>query len=131
MGRSAQTFDRTKGRTKQADAQQTDINLIVEHHRETGDLKHISSELAMYGDFSNVPDYQTALNQTIAAQRMFMMLPPAIRSRVENDPVKFVEFIEEPANAAEAITLGLLEDPEAPGPSDPPPTPPEPEPPTE
>lgn len=111
MGKSAQRFDRSEKRTKDADAAQTDINRIVERHRETGDLTHISEEVAMYGDFSQVVDYQTALNMTIAADASFMRLPPKIRSRVENDPVKFVAWYTDPENAAELIELGLKEDP--------------------
>lgn len=112
MGKSARSFDRKRGLTKQADALQTNINLIVERHRETGDLEHISREIAMQGDFSNVPDYQTALNQTIEAERQFMLLPPRVRARVDNDPVQFVTFYEDEKNAAELIELGLKLDPE-------------------
>lgn len=110
------TFDIKERRTKLSEQAQTDIMRIVRKHRETGELDHISSTLASYGDFTQVPDMQTALNQADAANDMFGELPAEIRKRFNHSPAEFVEFFDDPENDLEAIELGLKPDPNAPGP---------------
>jgi len=61
-----------------------------------------------YGDFTDVVDYHSALNAVIAAEDEFMALPANIRSRFDNDPAKLIDFMENPANLAEAQSLGLV-----------------------
>lgn len=65
-----------------------------------------------------VDDYQTALNQLNAARDQFMSLPANIRSRFENDPALFVDFVSNPANADEMYSLGLAVKKSDPLPSD-------------
>jgi hypothetical protein len=61
-----------------------------------------------YGDFTDVVDYHSALNAVIAAEDEFMALPANIRTRFDNDPSKLIDFMENPANLAEAQSLGLV-----------------------
>jgi len=61
-----------------------------------------------YGDFTDVVDYQSALNAVIAAEDEFMALPAIIRTRFDNDPAKLIDFLGNDANRSEAESLGLV-----------------------
>lgn len=67
-----------------------------------------------YGDFTTAPDYEEALQITNAAKNQFALLPAHVRGRFENDPVKFLEFVSNPANGDECIAMGLKKKPEPP-----------------
>jgi len=84
-----------------------DINNILRQFNITGLLPE-SPLSPRYGDFTGISDYQTALNQVIAAENEFMGLPAQIRSRFDNDPAKLIEFLENSENKDEAIKLGLV-----------------------
>lgn len=61
-----------------------------------------------YGDFTNIPDLRTALEQVMTAQHNFDQLPADIRSRFYNDPAKLWEFVHDPRNHEEAVRLKIL-----------------------
>lgn len=117
-----------KSRTKQAMKQDCDINKIMKQHASTGLTTHLNSQSPLYGDFSNIPDYQSAMNTVILAQDMFINLPSDIRAKFHNDPNELIKFMDNPENHAEAIELGIkkkLDTPEYPSepstePEDPP-----------
>lgn len=111
--RVAKSFDPSKGRTKSEFAAECDVNNVLNRFRKTGQLTHVSSVRPVYGDFSNVDDYMTALEKVRSAQLAFESLPAPVRAACENDPVKFLEFALNPANAEKLKELGLLE-PEVP-----------------
>lgn len=99
-------------RTKQAFQEESDINVIMRKFYKTGLLTHVNQ---YQGDYSNLPDavdLQTALNGMIAAQEAFDSLPAALRKRFNNEPLEFLAFVDDPANADELITLGLRDGPE-------------------
>lgn len=98
-------------------AEDTDINNIMAKYQKTGVFQHVSSVMGEYGDFSDAPDYQTALNRIMEAESTFMELPARVRDRFGNDPAKFVEFSTNPENIEELRKLGLA--PEAPKPPEP------------
>lgn len=96
-----------KTRTKQQFKGDCDINSIVKQHSVTGVLEHVQSRVPVYGD-ARALDYQEAMNLVISAQESFEGLPSNIRRRFDNDPKKFIEFIDNPKNEDEARELGLL-----------------------
>lgn len=96
-----------ESRTKQSMAAATDINRMVERYQRSGVIPPVSIETPLYGDFSDVPTYLDALNAVREAEANFMRLPAKIRARVENDPVRFMEFVTDPENADELVELGL------------------------
>lgn len=98
-------------RTKQSFKAECDINNIMRKYRDTGIVTHTRDSQPMYGDFSEITDYQGSLNQVLQAQEAFEQLPSLVRKRFANDPGKFVEFIQDDKNYDEAMKLGLL-DPE-------------------
>lgn len=85
------------------------INKIMAKYEKTGLVTHINQRAAQYGDFSEVTDFQGALEKIAGANNMFMDLPAEIRQRFDNDPVYFVEFCSDPANIGELRELGLAE----------------------
>lgn len=112
--RRVQKFFEDPSRAKDSMREECDINNIVKKHRQTGILQHVSGRTPQFGDFSEVSDYQTALNQVMAAQESFMALPASVRSRFGNDPGQFLAFVGDPNNREEAIKLGLVTPPATP-----------------
>ena len=86
-----------------------DINVIIERFGVTGELPN-SPVSPRYGDFSEVTDYHSALNQINATMDDFMAMPAKLRVRFDHDPVKLLEFLNNEANRSEAISLGLIDE---------------------
>ncbi len=85
-----------------------DINVIVERFGVTGQVP-VSPIEPLYGDFSGVSDYHTALNKIRAADEAFMALPAKVRAKFENDPNALLQFLENEDNRNEAIEIGLID----------------------
>lgn len=56
-------------------------------------------------------DFQESMNIVIKGQSAFKRLPAKLRSRFNNDPVEFLEFVNNPDSADEMISLGLAKKP--------------------
>ena len=93
---------------KQSFKEQSDINTIVNTFMKTGVMPELVN-MPTYGDFSDAPDYQTALNLVMQAEDQFMQLPAMLRAKFENDPGQLLAFLEDDANRAEAEALGLVQ----------------------
>ena len=102
------SFEGDKGVTKQADAKDCDINLLFKRFEKTGQLPDMIVREPRYGDFSNVPDYQEAINIVRLAEEQFSALDASIRNRFENDPAKFLGFVTDQKNIDEVEKMGLL-----------------------
>jgi len=91
----------------QSAAEEADINTIVRRFGLTGQLP---DQVAMprSGDFTNVPDFHSAMNLIRTTQEEFLRVPAEIRARFKNDPQQFMEFLEDDRNRAEAQKMGLL-----------------------
>lgn len=95
--------------TIQSPAEDCDINTIVRRFGLTGELPNVQA-MPRSGDFTGIPDYHTALNLVHAAQTQFLTVPADIRARFDNDPQKFMAFLDDEKNRDEAEKLGLLRD---------------------
>lgn len=84
-----------------------DVNLILKKHAQTGVIDHLNNQPAKYEDYSNLVDYQSALNTVMAAQEAFNTLPSDIRSKFQNDPAEFIKFAENKNNLDEMRKMGL------------------------
>lgn len=93
--------------TEQAHAAAADINAIMRRAERTGEVL-VTDARPMYGDFSAVGDYQSALEAVRTAQAAFMTLDPHIRERFNNDAGRLLEFLSDEANRPEAERLGLV-----------------------
>lgn len=101
-----------KSRTKQAFKDAADINNIMARYKATGEISYVNGRTAVYGDFTGHEDLLTALTGVQDAHARFEELPAKIRDRFGNDPVQLLGFVDQAENRAEAIELGLIEDPE-------------------
>lgn len=97
--------------TDQSFKDDADVNFIVKKYLKTGQITHLSQRIGRYMDVSELPDLQTALTTVHNAQAAFMELPAELRKEFDNDPVKLVSFLQDPANKEKAIELGLVEKP--------------------
>lgn len=84
----------------------SDINTIVKRFNLTGEIPQ-GVNVPRYGDFASVYDYHSAMNLVRSADSAFMQMPADVRARFGNDAGAFVDFVSDPANAAEAEKLGL------------------------
>lgn len=100
--------------TIQSEKDSCDINKIIEKFTRTGIMTNIRQDQPMYGDFSDLCDYQTARIRVQEAEEQFMELPASIRTRFDNDPGKLIDFLGDENNRAEAIELGLVAPPQPP-----------------
>ncbi|QXP08422.1 MAG: internal scaffolding protein [Arizlama microvirus] len=106
------SFVGDKGVTKQSDAKDCDINSIFKKYERSGQLPDMIVRDGRYGDFSEVPDYQDALNIVKTAEDQFKALDVDVRNRFGNDPAAFLAFATDPRNVDELGRMGLLK-PEA------------------
>nr|QJB20669.1 MAG: internal scaffolding protein [Microvirus sp.] len=108
-----QTFNNEVSMTDQSQEQESNVNYIMEKYSRTGVPPEFRSN-GFYADLTNVPDLSTALQTVRQAQAAFDSLPSNIRQRFGNSPEFMTEFLTNPANKEEAISLGLINAPEPP-----------------
>lgn len=87
-------------------AEECDINTIVRRFGLTGELPK-DLVVPQSGDFTEVVDYHTAMNIVRKADESFMEMPAEVRSKFNNDPQRFLEFVYDPTNQDEARKLGI------------------------
>ena len=97
----------TKSRTKQAHAKEADINYIMRKYLKTGLLEHSQKHKPDYG-FATSEDFHTSMNIITRANSMFEDLPSQIRSRFDNQPSQFLDFVHDESNKQEMLQMGLL-----------------------
>lgn len=92
--------------TQQHMKTECDVNHIVAKWNKTGLLEHVRDSEGSYGDFNSV-DYKTACDLVLRAEESFSSLPSSIRARFENSPALFMDFMHDPDNRDEIISMGL------------------------
>lgn len=100
-------FDQEKALTKQAFAEETNVNQIMAKYQATGQFTHINKNPAVYGDFSGVDTLQGALAQIDEARSIFMALPAEVRKDFNNDLSAFVRYSQE-ASAEDLLAKGII-----------------------
>lgn len=96
--------------TKQSFKDECNINKIMDRFQITGAIDHYTNRSPEYGD-TTAPDYLEANIIIANANSMFEELPSSIRAKFENDPAKFLAFVQDPKNADEMVSLGLRSSP--------------------
>lgn len=103
--------------TRQGHKDECDINKIVARFKQVAGpdvLDRLAGYVAgEYGDFSEVVDYRTALDQISQARASFEALPAIVRKEFDNDPAAFLDFVHNPDNADRLVEMGLAK-PKAP-----------------
>lgn len=93
--------------TKQSFREECDINNIMARYKASGIIDHQNAHQGRYEDLPSELDYHADLLAVMSAQDAFASLPAAMRARFENDPAKFVGFVQNPDNQAEIDKMGL------------------------
>lgn len=101
-----QFFDEPS-RAKQSFRDECDINNIIAHVRNRGTVTHLNDKQPLYGYAPSV-DLRESLELSMNAIDSFEELPARIRKEFDNDPVRFVEFIENPENIDQLREWDLL-----------------------
>ncbi len=91
----------------QSAEEEANINTIVRRFGLTGQLPD-QVAIPRSGDFTNIPDFHTAMNLIRKTQEGFLQVPAEVRARFNNDPQQFMEFFEDEGNREEAMKMGLL-----------------------
>ncbi|AXL15307.1 internal scaffolding protein [Microviridae sp.] len=95
--------------TKQSFKDECNINKIMDKFQKTGAINHYASHEPTYGD-ATPGDLLNAQLIISNANSMFEELPSSIRKKFDNDPAKFLEFVQDERNQEEMIELGLKKD---------------------
>lgn len=83
----------TKTLVQQGFRDEQDINTIVRRFGLT--LPSRGADGAMYGDFTGISDYESAVAMVRESQERFMQLPAELRSKFGNNPGNLVRFANE------------------------------------
>jgi len=96
--------------TEQSHKNDVDINYIVKKHgidmiQQTALLKSAEYQ------FDDVPgnDFQEAMLLVTKAQQTFDDLPSDIRKKFDNEPAKFLDFVQDPKNTDQMVEMGLAQ----------------------
>jgi len=95
-------------KTEQHHKKACDINEIMKRYKKHG-VTHLNNAPQLYGDYSEVPEYQEALHIVMRAEEQFRNLPSELRNKFRNDPREFLSFCEDSNNLEEMYALGLAE----------------------
>lgn len=104
-----QTMNHEPTLTQQQFIEDCDVNNIMRKFKKTGVVTHINSKTGVYGDFTELGDYQEMLNTVAHANEMFEQLPNSVRRKFEHNPQEMIDFLKDPKNHDEAVQLGLME----------------------
>lgn len=98
-------------RTKQSFRDECDVNLIMKRFKNSMGVDYLNRFNGYmdgkFGDFTGVVDYRSAIDQIRQAKEVFGALPAKVRSRFQNDPAEFLDFVGNPNNGDELVALGL------------------------
>lgn len=94
--------------TREAFADELDINKIVERYARGGQLPLTTAD-ARYGDVSEVNDYKSALDFVFAAKDQLRDLPVAARKQLSSDPEAYWSRLDAAVDREGLVDLGLLE----------------------
>jgi len=109
-------FSKSVSRTKQSFKKDADINFIVSKAVRTGllmDPVQAAARKQIFGDFASAPDFLTMQNRVASVTSAFEALPAEVRNRFNNSASELISFMADPANAEEAVSLGLAPKPKA------------------
>lgn len=101
------TVNNEESKTIQSGKDDADINVMMRRFGVTGMIPQVPVP-PTYKEFSEVFDYQSAMNLVLAGQKSFMALNADVRERFNNDPAKFLAFVENTANDDELRKMGLI-----------------------
>lgn len=103
------TFD-DPSKTQQHFAKDADLNTIAKRYGITdGAIPPMALNPEYFGDFTDAGDFRDHLDRVKDALDRFNALPANLRSQFNNDPVQLHDWVMDPTNTDEAVTMGLLQ----------------------
>ena len=91
---------------KQEFKDDADLNSIMRKFQKSGSIDHAQIYQGTYG-VASPHQLHEAMNLVTHADTMFNELPSSIRNKFKNNAVDFLEYVQNPANAEEAKSLGI------------------------
>lgn len=95
-------------RTDQSQAQDVDINYILERFRVTGQPPAMAVRAPTFDDFTVISDFTSARAAILDAQNAFMALPGDLRAKLDNDPQQFLLYIQDDKNRDDLVKRGFI-----------------------
>lgn len=74
---------------------EVDVNTIARRFGITGAMAGVAAGQPMYGDFTGISDFDSAVAMVEDARRRFMSLPAEVREEFGNNPGNLVRFANE------------------------------------
>lgn len=93
--------------THQSFKEECDINTIMRRFAVTGELPD-NVRVPQYQEYEGVFDFQTAMNLVRTSQEAFEAMPATVRDRFNNDPARFMDFVNDADNYDEALKMGIV-----------------------
>lgn len=93
--------------TKQAFAEEVNVNAIMARFTNTGLLSHVSNRQPRYIEHTGA-DFREALETLRQSETAFSELSSDVRARFNNNPAELLDFISDVNNGPEAAKLGLM-----------------------
>lgn len=93
--------DKTPGKTIQTFKNECDINRVLDRAKAGAGLSHLLNHQGSYGDFSAWDEntHENMQNELARANGIFYDLPSEIRLEFNNNPGRFFQFVNDPANS--------------------------------
>lgn len=102
-----------ESKTLQSEYESTTIDWYLRRYSATGVDPFADRALnARFGDFSNYQSFLDAQNKLAGIRQGFEQLPSEVRARFNNNINAFMEFVTDPQNADECVSMGLIQAPE-------------------
>lgn len=86
-----------------------DLNVIMARYTPEQLKERFAAFNGVYGDYSDVMDYGQARMFVKEVDEAFMSLPAHVREKFSNDPMVLCDFLSDPANIDEAVSMGLIQ----------------------
>lgn len=99
-------------RTQQHFKEGQDINNIVGRYDKRQFERYLRSGVKFseqIQDLSDLPDYEQMHQKVASATQAFENLPSVLRNRFQNEPQQLLNFIRDPKNYDEGVSLGLFQ----------------------
>lgn len=104
------TINNEPTKTKQALADNLDVNKIIKRYHATGVLPKAHDFEAVYGEFDSF-DLREAIEKVHNAEKLFLEVPSKIRAEFNNDAGAFIDFATNAANIDQMRKWGLAPQP--------------------
>lgn len=104
-------FKGEKTMTEQSHKEDVDINQIMARAMRGEQSEYMQQNQGRYGDVSPIQYHQAQIIMA-DARSLFEGMPAKIRNKFDNNPEKFLKYVQDDKNKSEMIELGMITNPE-------------------